>query len=138
MPFPFPFPLPSPLRSSLVGTTISPPPSLRLVHCLLSPYLLPSQHHVQPSLLLLLQIKIHTGKEIRNQVADMLTRDPEIQRSKSLSAMGRNAGDSIKSWWEWSFGWILSKKPVFAQDLEMNEGFGFQQQEKLEAHHVQG
>ncbi|CAN0926986.1 hypothetical protein LINGRAHAP2_LOCUS35631 [Linum grandiflorum] len=44
-----------------------------------------------------------------------------IHRSKSLSAMGQNAGCSIKSWWEWGLGWILCKKPVFAQDLEMNE-----------------
>ncbi|CAN1157719.1 hypothetical protein LINPERPRIM_LOCUS27349 [Linum perenne] len=35
--------------------------------------------------------------------------------------MGQHAGDSIKSWWGWGLAWILSKKPVFAQDLEMNE-----------------
>ncbi|CAN0881039.1 hypothetical protein LINGRAHAP2_LOCUS13989 [Linum grandiflorum] len=35
--------------------------------------------------------------------------------------MGHHAGDSIKSWWGWGLAWILSKKPVFAQDLEMNE-----------------
>lgn len=27
----------------------------------------------------------------------------------------------IRKWWEWGWGWILSKKPTFARDLEMNE-----------------
>lgn len=44
-----------------------------------------------------------------------------LHRSKSLSSMGQNAGSSIKSWWAWGWAWILSKKPIFAQDLEMNE-----------------
>ncbi|KAM7256756.1 hypothetical protein ACFE04_012497 [Oxalis oulophora] len=44
-----------------------------------------------------------------------------FQRSKSVSSMGEYAGSSIKSWWDWSWSWVLSKRPVFAQDLEMNE-----------------
>ncbi|XP_061367377.1 uncharacterized protein LOC133310458 [Gastrolobium bilobum] len=54
-------------------------------------------------------------------------------RSKSLSSMGDYAGNSIKKWWEWSFGWILSKKPIFATDLEMNE-----QETKLLGSHNKG
>ena len=44
-----------------------------------------------------------------------------IHRSKSLSSMGENAGSSIKKWWDLGWSWILSRKPVFVQDLEMNE-----------------
>ncbi|GAB2291660.1 hypothetical protein Dimus_025916 [Dionaea muscipula] len=42
-------------------------------------------------------------------------------RSKSLSSIGEHASTSIRSWWGWGWGWILSKKPGFAEDLEMNE-----------------
>ncbi|KAL5580467.1 hypothetical protein UlMin_012909 [Ulmus minor] len=35
--------------------------------------------------------------------------------------MGEYAGTSIRKWWDWGWSWILSKKPIFAQDLEMNE-----------------
>lgn len=42
-------------------------------------------------------------------------------RSKSLSSMGNYAGSSIRSWWDWGSAWILSRKPIFAADLEMNE-----------------
>lgn len=44
-----------------------------------------------------------------------------LQRSKSVSAMGEYAGGSIKKWWDWGWTWVLSRKPIFAQDLEMNE-----------------
>lgn len=44
-----------------------------------------------------------------------------MQRSKSVSAMGEYAGGSIKRWWDWGWTWVLSRKPIFAQDLEMNE-----------------
>ncbi|KAJ4715819.1 Protein downstream neighbor of son like [Melia azedarach] len=44
-----------------------------------------------------------------------------FQRSKSVSAMGEYAGTSVRKWWDWGWTWILSKKPSFAQDLEMNE-----------------
>nr|XP_043612000.1 uncharacterized protein LOC122583681 [Erigeron canadensis] len=44
-----------------------------------------------------------------------------MRRSKSVSSMGETASTSIKTWWAWGFGWILSKKPVFAQDLELNQ-----------------
>ncbi|KAK8659645.1 hypothetical protein V6N13_029842 [Hibiscus sabdariffa] len=42
-------------------------------------------------------------------------------RSKSLSSMGDYAGSSIRKWWDWGWSWVLSRKPIFAQDLEMNE-----------------
>ncbi|XP_058753025.1 uncharacterized protein LOC131626214 [Vicia villosa] len=42
-------------------------------------------------------------------------------RSKSLSFSSSSVGDSIRSWWLWIFAWILSRKPIFATDLEMNE-----------------
>ncbi|XP_004491646.1 uncharacterized protein [Cicer arietinum] len=29
--------------------------------------------------------------------------------------------DSARKWWAWSWAWILSRKPIFATDLEMNE-----------------
>lgn len=45
----------------------------------------------------------------------------QFQRSKSVSSMGEYAGTSIRKWWDWSWSWILSRKPPFAQDLEMNE-----------------
>ncbi|KAF3434891.1 hypothetical protein FNV43_RR21978 [Rhamnella rubrinervis] len=44
-----------------------------------------------------------------------------FSRSKSVSSMGDYAGSSIRKWWDWGWSWILSKKPIFAQDLEMNE-----------------
>ena len=44
-----------------------------------------------------------------------------MQRSKSVSAMGEYAGGSIKRWWDWGWTWVLSRKPIFAQDLEMNK-----------------
>ncbi|KAK4740436.1 hypothetical protein R3W88_004133 [Solanum pinnatisectum] len=43
-----------------------------------------------------------------------------FRRSKSLSSMGEYTG-SIRKWWDWGLGWIMSKKPAFANDLEMNE-----------------
>ncbi|GMJ12955.1 hypothetical protein like AT4G35320 [Hibiscus trionum] len=42
-------------------------------------------------------------------------------RSKSLSSMGEYAGSSIRKWWDWGWSWVLSKKPIFAKDIEMNE-----------------
>ncbi|KAI5679586.1 hypothetical protein M9H77_00813 [Catharanthus roseus] len=44
-----------------------------------------------------------------------------FRRSKSVSSMGQYAGDSIRSWWDWGWAWILSRKPTFAKDLELNE-----------------
>lgn len=35
--------------------------------------------------------------------------------------MGHTAGGSIKKWWDLGWGWVLSRKPTFVQDLEMNE-----------------
>lgn len=40
-------------------------------------------------------------------------------RSKSSKGL-ENAGSSIRKWWELGWSWILSRKPAFAQDLEMN------------------
>ncbi|KAI4350206.1 hypothetical protein L6164_004680 [Bauhinia variegata] len=42
-------------------------------------------------------------------------------RSKSLSSMGDYAGTSVRKWWDWGWTWILTRKPVFARDLELNE-----------------
>ncbi|GKV04947.1 hypothetical protein SLEP1_g17027 [Rubroshorea leprosula] len=44
-----------------------------------------------------------------------------FHRSKSLSSMGEYATNSIRKWWDWGCSWILSRKPTFARDLEMNE-----------------
>jgi hypothetical protein len=44
-----------------------------------------------------------------------------LRRSKSVSSMGEKAGGSIRKWWDWGWSWILSRKPIFATDLEMNE-----------------
>ncbi|KAL2512581.1 hypothetical protein Adt_18189 [Abeliophyllum distichum] len=44
-----------------------------------------------------------------------------FRRSKSVSSMGEYAGNSIRKWWDWGWTWILSRKPIFAKDLEMNE-----------------
>ncbi|CAN4112637.1 unnamed protein product [Withania somnifera] len=45
-----------------------------------------------------------------------------FRRSKSLSSLSAEyAGNSIRKWWDWGVGWIMSKKPTFAKDLEMNQ-----------------
>ena len=44
-----------------------------------------------------------------------------FHRSKSLSSMGQYAGSSIRKWWDWGWSWVLSRKPMFAKDLEMND-----------------
>ncbi|CAJ1971651.1 unnamed protein product [Sphenostylis stenocarpa] len=54
-------------------------------------------------------------------------------RSKSLSSVGDYAGTSIRKWWDWSWAWILSRKPIFASDLEMND-----QETKLLGSHSKG
>lgn len=41
-----------------------------------------------------------------------------FQRSKSMSWMG---AELAGRWWGWGWDWILSKKPSFAADLEMND-----------------
>lgn len=38
-----------------------------------------------------------------------------------MSAMGEHAGSSLRKWWEWGWAWVMSRKPSFAGDLEMNE-----------------
>ncbi|KAI4318591.1 hypothetical protein MLD38_032272 [Melastoma candidum] len=46
--------------------------------------------------------------------------DWALCRTKSVSsAIG--SGESLRSWWDWGWSWILSRKPVFARDLELNE-----------------
>ncbi|XP_050226673.1 uncharacterized protein LOC126676500 [Mercurialis annua] len=42
-----------------------------------------------------------------------------IGRSKSMGDAAEVS--SLRKWWDWGCSWILSRKPVFAQDLEMNE-----------------
>jgi len=54
-------------------------------------------------------------------------------RSKSLSSMSDYAGTSIRKWWDWSWAWILSRKPIFVADLEMNH-----QETKLLGSHNRG
>ncbi|KAL6635014.1 hypothetical protein ACP70R_027685 [Stipagrostis hirtigluma subsp. patula] len=47
-----------------------------------------------------------------------------FRRSKSAPSLGAafaTTGGSLRLWWEWGVGWLLSKKPSFAGDLEMNE-----------------
>ncbi|KAM0057513.1 hypothetical protein Hdeb2414_s0005g00159021 [Helianthus debilis subsp. tardiflorus] len=44
-----------------------------------------------------------------------------MHRSKSVSSMGESASTSIRNWWDWGRGWILSRKPVFGPDLEFNK-----------------
>lgn len=47
-----------------------------------------------------------------------------FRRSKSAPSLGAAfaaGGGSLRQWWAWGVGWLLSKKPGFAGDLEMNE-----------------
>ncbi|KAF8409891.1 hypothetical protein HHK36_002409 [Tetracentron sinense] len=44
-----------------------------------------------------------------------------FRRSKSMSSIGDFAGSSVRKWWDWGRAWILSRKPTFVRDLEMNE-----------------
>ncbi|PKA51077.1 hypothetical protein AXF42_Ash010517 [Apostasia shenzhenica] len=45
-----------------------------------------------------------------------------LRRTKSApSLIGEFADNPLRRWWEWSWGWLLSKKPAIARDLEMNE-----------------
>ncbi|KAA0047819.1 uncharacterized protein E6C27_scaffold133G00710 [Cucumis melo var. makuwa] len=44
-----------------------------------------------------------------------------FRKSKSMSSFGDLAGSSVRKWWDWGWAWILSRKPIFAKDLEMNE-----------------
>lgn len=44
-----------------------------------------------------------------------------LRSSKSVSSMGGSATTSVRNWWASGWAWILSRKPVFAQDLEMNQ-----------------
>ncbi|KAL6531936.1 hypothetical protein OROMI_028299 [Orobanche minor] len=41
-----------------------------------------------------------------------------LRPSKSISSIG----SCMRKWWELGWGWILSRKPTFATDLEMNDG----------------
>lgn len=44
-----------------------------------------------------------------------------MRRTKSVSSMGEYAGSSIRKWWDWGWAWAMSRKPIFANDLELNE-----------------
>lgn len=64
---------------------------------------------------------------IRRRLSSLSVKSPVVgvswssfPRSKSISSMSDYAGTSIRSWWDWSWAWILSRKPIFATDLEMN------------------
>lgn len=52
-----------------------------------------------------------------NQPSEIASRFP---KSKSVSDMGKQVGSSVKEWWEWGWSWILSRKPIFIRDLELN------------------
>ncbi|KAF8101069.1 hypothetical protein N665_0210s0005 [Sinapis alba] len=52
-----------------------------------------------------------------NQPSEIASRFP---KSKSVSDMGKQVGSSMKEWWEWCWSWILSRKPIFIRDLELN------------------
>ncbi|CAM0944535.1 unnamed protein product [Alopecurus aequalis] len=43
-----------------------------------------------------------------------------FRRSQSAPSLAAAAAP-IKRWWDWGLGWLLSKKPGFAGDLEMHE-----------------
>lgn len=43
-----------------------------------------------------------------------------FRRSRSAPSLAAGAG-SVKRWWDWGVGWLLSKRLGFADDLEMNE-----------------
>ncbi|XP_031258924.1 uncharacterized protein LOC116117029 [Pistacia vera] len=58
---------------------------------------------------------------LKIQPLSLRTTSWAFQRSKSVSSMGEYAGSSIRKWWDWGWTWILSRKPIFAKDLEMNE-----------------
>ncbi|KAJ6853851.1 uncharacterized protein M6B38_112950 [Iris pallida] len=45
-----------------------------------------------------------------------------FRKSRSMPSLGELAGGPvIRRWWERSWGWLLSKRPTFAKDVEMNE-----------------
>ncbi|KAL6497952.1 hypothetical protein OROHE_026798 [Orobanche hederae] len=47
--------------------------------------------------------------------------DLKIQPSSACSKSISSAGSCIRKWWVLGWGWILSQKPTFATDLEMND-----------------
>ncbi|MCD7464018.1 hypothetical protein HAX54_051916 [Datura stramonium] len=72
-----------------------------------------------------LSLRMPTRSTCQQPILSFYSSSCAFRRSKSLSSlsagMGEYAGSSIKKWWEWGLGWIMSKKPAFARDLEMNE-----------------
>ncbi|KAG1363898.1 hypothetical protein COCNU_11G007250 [Cocos nucifera] len=44
-----------------------------------------------------------------------------FRRSRSVPSIAELAGGPLRRWWDWGLGWVLSRKPTFARDLEMNE-----------------
>lgn len=44
-----------------------------------------------------------------------------VRSSKSISAIGDYAGSTLRKWWDLGWSWILSRRPTFARDLEMNQ-----------------
>ncbi|CAL9089585.1 hypothetical protein MUK42_29662 [Musa troglodytarum] len=44
-----------------------------------------------------------------------------FRKSASMPSIGEFAGRPLRRWWDSWCGWILSRKPVFAGDMEMNE-----------------
>ncbi|CAL9053089.1 uncharacterized protein LOC135611179 [Musa acuminata AAA Group] len=44
-----------------------------------------------------------------------------FRKSASMPSIGDFAGRPLRRWWGSWWGWILSRKPAFARDMEMNE-----------------
>ncbi|CAK9148723.1 unnamed protein product [Ilex paraguariensis] len=59
--------------------------------------------------------------KIQPAISSSATSWANFRRSKSVSSMSDYAGGSVRKWWDWGWAWILSRKPTFATDLEMNE-----------------
>ncbi|KAA8535912.1 hypothetical protein F0562_028390 [Nyssa sinensis] len=57
---------------------------------------------------------------LRRRLSYLSSSPAALRRSKSVSSMEEYAGSSIRKWWDWGWSWILSRKPTFARDLEMN------------------
>ncbi|KAK4747711.1 hypothetical protein SAY87_014297 [Trapa incisa] len=68
-----------------------------------------------------LSFKLQAAPSLSASASTTASWAASFRRSKSFSSMGEATGTSIRRWWDWGWAWILSKKPVFARDLEMNE-----------------
>ncbi|CAL9075488.1 unnamed protein product [Musa acuminata var. zebrina] len=58
---------------------------------------------------------------VKIQPLSTASSDWVFRKSKSMSSIGEFAGGPLRRWWDRWWGWVLSRKPAFAQDIEMNE-----------------